>query len=249
VVVETDSGREVATASAAQLGVGSPYAIGRSRAAFVGDTVLLFFVAPPVARLPVTIVRFDLRTGQAASGPPVKGDGWVNAIRDGQALVSGRNGGLERVEGATVRQLAAPEDGHAVRFATLLQDGTAVALVDRSGLHRLQAWDADGRLGLDVPAPAGDWYLAGEPRPGWLALAASFNHPRRTAFVDLGSGKVVRTEEGLLPAAFWSGEDENLPAGSPGSRLFVGARGEVVLLDPETGRREAVLVSPREGAE
>jgi hypothetical protein len=61
-------------------------------------------------------------------------------------------------------------------------------------------------------------------------------------FVDSTTGATVRVEEGLTPIGHLF-DDRTLPAGSPGSRLFVGTKGEIVRLDPETGRREAIFVS------
>jgi hypothetical protein len=102
-------------------------------------------------------------------------------------------------------------------------------------------------LTLDVRSPEGALYISGEPRLGWLALGADLPKPR-TFFVEVATGAVVRVEEGLTPASgspavLWN-DPQALPAGSPGARLFVGTRGELVRIDPETGRREAVLVPP-----
>jgi hypothetical protein len=195
----------------------------------------------------VTIVHANFRTGQVTPGPHVQGSK-LSAIRDGRAVIDGVDGTLELVDAGEVISLRAPEAGAAIAHATLLEDGSVVALLNRSGESRLLAFDRKGRPRLDTQAPAGKSRLGGEPRLGWLALATNPYVPH-TAFIDLSSGTVVRTEDGLQPASGFPGHDDNLPAGSPGSRLFVGTRGEVILLDPETGRREAVLVPPREGAE
>ena len=98
---------------------------------------------------------------------------------------------------------------------------------------------------LDVPSPEGSSTVVGEPRAGWLALIAGGDYltPPRTVFVEAKTGAVVRVEEGLTPAGHWF-EGHDLPAGSPGSRLFVGAKGEIVRLDLDTGRRETIFKSP-----
>src|SRR4029079_12585142 len=108
---------------------------------------------------------------------------------------------------------------------------------------RLVLWNSEGKTTLEVAAPAGASIVAGEPRAGWLALGpvADYAKTPRTVFVDSTTGAVVRVEEGLTPTGHWF-EGQTLPAGSPGSRLFVGTKGEIVRLDVETGRREAVIV-------
>jgi hypothetical protein len=158
--------------------------------------------------------------------------------------VGGADATLDLVDGGKVGRLLDPEPGAAIAHTALLEDGSVAAIVERSGVGRLVTIDREGQRRLQVPLPPGKWRCAGEPRPGWLALTPGFYVPK-TVFVDLGAGKTIRTEEGLSAIAGFGGHDDSLPAGSPGSRLFVGSRGEVVLLDPETGRREAVLVPPR----
>jgi hypothetical protein len=242
--VDTDSGREAVAFSHAGLGLdrrGSPW---HSQPSFAGDSVWLFFQAPPPAGLPVAIVRANLRTGQATPGPHVQGS-WMGAIRDGRALIRGADGMLELVKDGEVIRLLAPEAGATVDETGLLEDGRAVAVVLRSGKGRLAILDHNERREIDLPA--GKWRIGGEPRPGWLALS-DFMFVK-TLLIDLRSGAVVRSESGFIPAAGFPGHHENLPAGSPGSRLFVGARGEVVLLDPGTWRPETVLVPPRSGEE
>jgi hypothetical protein len=131
-----------------------------------------------------------------------------------------------------------------VGSATLLEDGRAAAFVKREGDPRLLVWDREGRTAVDVPFPAGSSVVAGEPRVGWLALGpgTDYSKPPRTVFVDSTTGAVVRVEEGLTPIGH-SFDDSTLPVGSPGSQLFVGSKGEIVRLDPDTGRRDAVFVS------
>jgi len=241
-IVDTYSGREVASASGGQLGVDARSAVLHSRCAFVGDAVVGFFVPPPSAGLPLVISTFDFRTGRVAAGPRVEGIEWVRTVRDGRALVSGRNGPLAVVDASSVLQLVPAENGTVVGSATLLDEGRAAAFVNRGGDRRLMVWNHEGRTTLDVPMPAGTSFLAGEPRAGWLALGVDFSKPPRTVFVDSTTGAVVREEEGLTPAAAWN-ESGTLPAGSPGSQVFVGTKGEIVRLDPVTGRRETILVS------
>jgi hypothetical protein len=157
--------------------------------------------------------------------------------------VSGRSGPLVTVDDSTVHTLL-PANGGVVGSATLLENGSAAAFIKRGSELRLLIWIREGQSTVDVEAPAGTSMIAGEPRAGWLALGAGadYSKPPRTVFVDSTTGSVVRVEEGLtaIGRVF---DDPTLPAGSPGSRLFVGTKGEIVRLDPETGRREAIFVS------
>ena len=243
-VVETDSGREAASASGGQLGVDPRGTVQLARYVFVGDAVVGFFTSPPSAGLPLVTSSFDIRTGRVAPGPRVEAIDSIRSVRDGHALVSGRNGPLAVVDGSTVHELVPAANGVVVGSATLLEDGGAAAHVKRDGDPRLMIWNRQGETTLDVPFPAGSSTVAGEPRAGWLALGAGmdFSKPPRTVFVNSRTGAVVRVEEGLTPIGGWL-EDRNPPAGSPGSRLFVGTKGEIVRLDPESGRREAIFVS------
>ena len=246
-VVDTDSGREAASASVDQLGLDPRSPLLRSRYAFAGDAVVGFF--PAASGQPLVVSTFDFRTGKVTAGPKVEGVDWVRTVRDGRALVSGRNGPLAVVDGSAMHLLAPTEDGVAVGSATLLEDGRAAAFVRRQGDPRLQVWDREGRTTVDVPFPAGSSIVAGEPRAGWLALGpgADYSRPPRTVFVDSRTGAVVRVEEGLTPIDY-SFDDRTLPAGSPGSQLFAGTKGEIVRIDPETGRREAILVPAPPGS-
>lgn len=246
-VVDTDSGREAASASVDQLGLDPRSPLMRSRYAFVDGAVVGFFPAP--SGQPLAVSTFDFRTGKATAGPKVQGVDWVRTVRDGRALVSGRNGPLAVVDRSEMHLLAPAEDGVVVGSATLLEDGRAAAFVRRHGDPRLQIWDHEGRITVDVPFPAGSSIVAGEPRAGWLALGpgADYSRPPRTVFVDSRTGAVVRVEEGVTPIDY-SFDDRTLPAGSPGSRLFVGAKGEIVRIDPETGKRGAILVPAPPGS-
>jgi hypothetical protein len=241
VIVDTDSGRETASAGLDQLGAQSP--VTYSSWSFVGDTVVGFLSARGA---PLVVTTYAFRTGRVTPGPRVEGVDWVRQVRQGRALVNGvmGRGPMVMVDGTEARVLVAGPG--LLGTAMLLSEGRVAALVNRESDRRLVVWNREGRVTLDLPFPAGVSVVAGEPRPGWLALAADLGHPARTVFVDLGTGAVVREELGLTPAAAWNGE-QSLPAGSPGARLFVGSRGEIIRLDPETGRREANLVPP--GAE
>jgi hypothetical protein len=247
-VVDTDSGREAAAASNDQLGVDFRTSAWLSRFAVVGDTVVGFlFASPPSAGLPLVVSTFNFRTGQVAAGPKIEGIDSVRNVRDGRALVSGRNGPLATVDGSTVHTLL-PANGGVVGSATLLENGSAAAFIKRGSELRLLIWNREGQSTVDVAAPAGTSMIAGEPRTGWLALGAGadYSKPPRTVFVDSTTGAIVRAEEGLTPIgrAF---DEPILPAGSPGSRILVGPRGEIVRIDPETGQREAVLVAAPPG--
>jgi hypothetical protein len=242
-VVDTDSGREAASVTGDQLGVDPRNSVPFAHYAFVGDSVVGFFTAPPTAGLPLVTSTFNFRTGRVDSGPRALGIDSVRTVRDGRALASGRNGSLVVVDGSTVLELL-PASGAVVGSATLLEDGRAAAFVKREGDPRLLVWDREGRTAVDVPFPAGSSVVAGEPRVGWLALGpgTDYSKPPRTVFVDSTTGAVVRVEEGLTPIGH-SFDDSTLPVGSPGSQLFVGSKGEIVRLDPDTGRRDAVFVS------
>ena len=242
-VVDTDSGRETASVSGEQLGVDPRSPLQLSRFAFVGDTVVGFFPSPASTGLPLVTSRFNFRTGQVAKGPSVEGADSVRSVRGGRALVSGRKGLLALVEESGVRELLPVGSGE-VGSAMLLEDGRAAAFVKREGAPRLMVWSREGQPMVDVPIPAGSTIIAGEPRAGWLALGAGadYSKPPRTVFVDSRTGAIVRVEEGLTPIGQVF-EERTLPAGSPGSRLFVGSKGEIVRLDPDTGRRETILVS------
>jgi hypothetical protein len=241
-VVDTDSGREVASASGEQLGIDPRSALQISRFVFTGDTVVGFFGAPRRIGLPLVISTFNFRTGQVAAGPKFEGIDSIRSVRNGRALVSGRNAPLAVVEGSTILELLPA--GDLVGSASLLEGGRAAAFVKRGADPRLMLWSPEGQLIFDVPSPSGSSVFAGEPRAGWLALGAGADHSKlpRTVFVDSTTGAVVRVEEGLTPIGNGF-EQRTEPAGSPASRLFVGSNGEIVRLDPETGRRETILAS------
>lgn len=254
-VIETDSGREVATASAGQLS-DDPRSLGLvSRYEFAGDTVVAF-VRSPTVDASLSVSTFEFRTGTVRRGPVVGGANWVRAVRDGRALVSGRSlpgssqpvPPLDLVDGQVIRPLLVGNVKAA--SATLLEDGRTAAIVFRDHDPHLMVWSREGQPLLDRALPVGATFLAGEPRLGWICVGydALIEGRLRTAFAAIADGSIVREEPGLLPAAGpgWN-QDQTLPAGSPGSRLFVGAHGELVRLDPETGRREALLVPPIPG--
>jgi hypothetical protein len=240
-VVDADSGREAASATLDQLGGDARSSLLYSRWSFVGDTVV-GFLPPGSAGLPLVVSSFDFRTGRVTPGPRVEGFDWVRQVRDGRALVMQRNA-LAIVDGVEVHVLVPgtlPQPS--VDAATFLDGGGAAALL----ANRLIVWNREGQRTLDAPRPAGAFFISGEPRSGWLAVATSLYKTQETMFVDLVTGTVVREEKGLMPAGGWN-DDQTLPPGSPGARLFIGTRGEIVRLDPETGRREAVLVPPAPG--
>jgi len=242
-VVDTDSGREAASASVVQLGVDPRNPLAISRYALVGDTLRAFVASLPSTGLPLVTASFNVRTGQVTPGPSIEGFDSVRSIREGRALVSGRGGRLAIVDGSEVHALL-PESSLVVGSASLLEGGRAAAFVNGGGDPRLMVWSRDGQRTVDVAFPAGSSFIAGEPRAGLLALGAGadFSKPPRTVLVDAKTGAVVRVEEGLTPIGHGF-EDRTLPAGSPGSQLFVGTRGEIVRLDPDTGQREPILVS------
>jgi hypothetical protein len=249
-IVDTDSGREAASTSLDKLDMYSQNPYRHSRWAFVGNTVVGFFAPLSLSGLPLVISTFDFRTGRVEAGPRVEGADQVRAVRDGRALVTGHSGLLAIADRSGIQRLLPGESGAVVTSAFLLEDGRAAALVEKSGERRLMIWKGDN-LAVDVPSPESALYIAGEPRVGWVALGADFFKPSKTFFVEASLGRVVRVEEGVTPAVGqvirgWS-EDEALPAGSPGARLFVGRQGELVRIDPENGRREAVLVPPVAG--
>ena len=243
-MVDTDSGREAASASTEQLGVDTRRPMQLSRFVFLGDSVVGFFAAPPSTGLPLVVSSFNFKTGGVTGGPKIDGLDSVRSVRSGRALASGRNGSLAAVDSTEVHWLLRAQEGLVVGNATLLEDGRAAAFVKRGGDPRLMVWSPEGRPTVDVPAPAGTSIVAGEPRVGWLALGPGANYSKapRTVFVDSTTGDVVRVEEGLTPTGPWF-EGPTLPAGSPGSRLFVGPKGEIVRLDPDTGRRDSIFVS------
>jgi hypothetical protein len=242
-VLDTDSGREAASVSRAQLGVGGSGAVWFSRFAFNGNAVVGFFVPPQNSGLPLVVSTFDFRSGGVTAGPRVEGIDWVWTVRDGRALASGRKGPLTVVDASGARELV-PAGGGAVGSPTFLEDGSVVAFVKREDGLRLVVWNRQGQVTLDVPPPAGTSIVAGEARAGWLTLGAGadYSRPARTVFVDAHTGAVVRVEEGLTPIGSMH-DDRNFPAGSPGSRLFVDAKGGIVRLDPDTGKRDPVFVS------
>jgi len=244
-VVDTDSGREVASASSGQLGLDPSSVVQRARYAFVGDTAVRgFFPAPVNTAVPLVVSTFDFRTGRATAGPRVPGIEDIRSVRDGRALLVARFGPLAVVDGAAVHELVPAASGVVMGTAILLEDGVA-AVVKRGSDQRLLVWSREGRPTLDVPSPEGGAVVMGEPRPGWLALipGTDYSRPPRTVFVDAKTGAVARVEEGVTAAGNWF-EGRNLPAGSPGSRLFVGPNGDILRLDPETGRRETILKPP-----
>jgi hypothetical protein len=84
--------------------------------------------------------------------------------------------------------------------------------------------------------------LGGRPAPGLLVVTivppGSRNDwaSRRSLLLDLDRGTVRPLISGMASAA-----SPDLPPGSPGTRLFFQNRGELVELDPATGRRRVIL--------
>jgi hypothetical protein len=247
-VVDTDSGRVAASTTLVQLGVDARLPLLRPQGAFVGNELVAFFVLAPTG--PLVVSSFDVLTGRTSPGPKLEGVDHVRTVRDGRALVSGRHGPLALVDRAraTVLVPTGAQVHAVVQNAALLEEGRVAACVDREDGRRLLVWDEGGRSTLDVPFPPGATTVVGEPRRGWLALAAGPGQPLATSFVDIATGRLVRQVDGVIPAAAAQGQDAPPPADSPAARIFVGARGEVVRLDPDTGRHEAVILAAAPGA-
>jgi hypothetical protein len=140
------------------------------------------------------------------------------------------------------------EPGWAVVDAMLLTGGAVAVVEGTRGSSRLRlATDrAPDRL---VELPAGLALIGGELPGGRLSVGLL--RPTKTGSADSGdtlivalaSGEIVRREAGIVPALL-QGVAGFGPPSPEASRLFVMQAGEIVRLDPDTGRREVVLPAP-----
>jgi hypothetical protein len=146
-----------------------------------------------------------------------------------------------------------------------LCDGRVVLVRETGGHAMLTLYSADGQPQREVDL--GEYrrpLLAGEPMPGWLAVAvrppgkSAWNsgsetfEPRGLLLVDLATGRIQRQATGsnLQPAAsfysFWFSSDAAFTAvpGGTLSRLFLEKEGEqytLLELDPIKDTRRVVF--------
>jgi hypothetical protein len=123
-----------------------------------------------------------------------------------------------------------------VRAALLTGDRLALA-IDRDKRSELHIIAGDGALLRRQPFDSG-LTVGGQPTPESLVLWTTAGKPPGTSWLyDLGSGKLKRISDGLAPVI--SGH-ANQP-GSTGTKLFVGQKGRLLWIDPQTGRQRVVL--------
>jgi hypothetical protein len=140
------------------------------------------------------------------------------------------------------------EPGWAVVDAMLLRGGAVAVVEGTRGSCRLRL-ATDGEPDRLVELPAGLALIGGELPGGRLAVGL-LGRPTGTdpgdagdtLLVALASGEIVRREAGILPPLVHDVAGEGPPS-PEASRLFVTQAGEIVRLDPDTGRREVVLAA------
>lgn len=125
--------------------------------------------------------------------------------------------------------------------ARFLADGR-LAVTEEAGeriLFRLLS--PEGSEQLRTHLPGARVLVGGQPTPGLLAVATrKLGSDERKAWtswlVDLRTGRIRRLDSGLLPMTMRPREPGSLP-----SRLFYRRYGDLLLLDPTTGKLRTVL--------
>ena len=147
---------------------------------------------------------------------------------------------LDARSGETLRVFAGGSATY--RSADFLSDGRIALLESEGGQERLNLLDASGSFQRRVALGPGDRaFFVGEPRDGWIDVAAAFaaNLPRRDARIvriDLTRGTVVTIADHLFPVTTfsrWTGGDpgRSFAPGSLATRLFYGPNDSLVELD------------------
>lgn len=197
---------------------------------------------PPVWRL--TRLDLDIATRRTTLGatldiPGRKGDWHLSP--DGTRVLLWRPQAFQVADLRTGRTvpLPVPKDAFATKF---FADGRFTVAEKQGGRLLLHLFSPDGAARLRVPLPGSRLLVGGQPAPGLLAVATSdsASYQDRKAWtswlLDLQTGQVRLLERGLLPTTMGPREPGSLPA-----RLFYRSRGDLLLLDPATGRLRTVL--------
>jgi hypothetical protein len=130
----------------------------------------------------------------------------------------------------------------------MLSDGRVSVLERAGGTNFLRLAAAPAGHDRLIELPPGDPLLGAELAGGVLTIGVRPPKPdgrgadpdRAFALlVALGSGEIVRREEGLLPAG-----PRRLLSGTTPSSLLLSVSGQLVKLDPATGERQVVLEAP-----
>jgi hypothetical protein len=216
-------------------------------ARFLSETVVR---ALRMERREGRVVEWDLAGGRlkerggiamhALPATLVPSDDWQRVHRlDGSGLF------LHDLDGRVVATLVVGWTARMNRLAGPLSGGRFGSVEEEPNGLRLRIFDPEGRP-LVESRLEGRFPLrvGGESSLGLLALGVSprlEEGQRATVFVDLSTGGVVRSENGLWPALRrWEpvqpGDSQNPEPGSLGTRLFQASEG-LVKLDPATGAR------------
>jgi hypothetical protein len=198
---------------------------------------------PPVWRL--RAVDLDLATRRRAPVAQVDvpgHEGLWSLSPDGTRALLRRNPLQERLlidlrTGRTVR-LTQSDDPFA---ATFLADGRLVLINEEGDQVTLRFLSPEATEQLRVRVPGYRIRVGGQPTPHLLAVATrplgkSEPGSWTSWLIDLRTGRVRRLANGLVPTVLGFREP-----GSLGSRLFYRGRGDLLLLDPATGKLQTVL--------
>ena len=124
---------------------------------------------------------------------------------------------------------------------TFLADGRLTFAEEDGGRILLRLLSPEGSEQLRAHLPGARILVGGQPTPGLLAVATrKLGSDERSSWtswlLDLQTGRVRRLDSGLLPTTMGPREPGSLP-----SRLFYRRYGDLLLLDPATGKFRTVL--------
>lgn len=204
----------------------------RPRAAdFLADGRVRVYAQEGVDLAAATLVVFDWeRSGARIERLRVPGVGVWDHAGD-HAVVSRGRGQCLLVDVALGTSVDLPHCR-----GSFLADGR-LATVSKEGL---QIRSPEGRILFSMPEVKGLAAGFTEDESGHLVVGiidAERPGQQRTLVVDLAGARILRQEDGLLPAARWGQAPER---GAPGTHLFVDARGALVRMGAD-GKREVLL--------
>ena len=188
----------------------------------------------------------ESRAFTAQAGLQLRGQIVPNATGDRLLTLDGGLRLRDAANGTVLATLAEDE----VEGARFVPDGRVVAIEATREHRTLRVFDARGRAlqSLDlggVTQGGGGLFIGPDAGPGRVIVAADlpFLQPRRCLIVDLGSGQVIQTLEGLGPARSRWWADPLFAERHAGTGLFVDQDGRLARVDFTTGK-STVLAGP-----
>jgi hypothetical protein len=230
--------------------------------AFVGEDVLRLFPRffntnrKDIAPRELEIEEISLLSKKSLATGSIERDAlpYLRISADGRYLVGTRDKRLTLHDGRTGALLATLSEELETPKMRFLSGGRLVVAGIAEASARLRFFESEKAPARTIDlGPARTVVLGGEIAPGRVAVALSpfKNSDRwsrssgRLVFVDMASGTIVPSTNGLVPAgrfSWWF--SPALPpaeAGLASSTLFLDANGRLVRLDPATGAQTVLL--------